>query len=141
MAHSAEANSGGSQFFVMHGTASSLDGKYSAFGHVIEGMDVLDAIANTPIGPNQMMGGEMSKPKEWTTLKSVKVMSKTAYLASKKGQATSEAAKAGMGGAAGASMKAAEAKPSPAAPDANAAAAKAGQAAVDSAAAKASGAK
>ena len=107
MAHSTEPNSGGSQFFVMHGTAASLDGKYTAFGHLIEGMDVLDAIGNSPVGPNQMMGGEMSKPKEWTTLKSVKIMSKTAYAASKTAPATGESAKAGMSGAAGASMKAA----------------------------------
>lgn len=73
MAHSAAPNSGGSQFFIMHGTARSLDGKYTAFGHLIRGMDVLNKIAATPCGPNPMMPGENSKPKEWTKIISVKI--------------------------------------------------------------------
>lgn len=36
----------GSQFFIMHKTNSSLDGKYASFGRVVEGMDVVDAIAS-----------------------------------------------------------------------------------------------
>jgi peptidyl-prolyl cis-trans isomerase B (cyclophilin B) len=122
MANSGTPNSAGSQFFIMHGANAGLDGKYTAFGHLIEGMDVLDAIANTPVGPNQMMGGEPSKPKEWTTLKSVKIVSKTAYLASKTGRSASDAAKAGMGGAAGAAMKAGETKAGQAAGEAKTAA-------------------
>ncbi len=46
MARSQEMNSASSQFFIIHGDANSLDGKYAAFGKVIEGMDVVDAIAN-----------------------------------------------------------------------------------------------
>lgn len=38
-------DSAGSQFFIMHADASYLDGSYAAFGKVIEGMDVVDAIA------------------------------------------------------------------------------------------------
>jgi peptidyl-prolyl cis-trans isomerase B (cyclophilin B) len=67
-------NTASSQFFVVHGNASFLDGKYTAFGHVIKGMDVLDAIANVPVGPNPMMRGEPSKPLEWVTLKSVTIV-------------------------------------------------------------------
>ena len=74
MANSGTPNSAGSQFFLMHGPASFLDGKYTAFGHVVDGMSVLNEIALTPVGPNPMMGGEQSKPLEWTTLKSVKIM-------------------------------------------------------------------
>jgi len=77
MANSGTPNSAGSQFFLMHGAAPFLDGKYTAFGRVIEGMNVLNDIANTPVGPNAMMGGEKSKPLEWTTLKSVKIMSRS----------------------------------------------------------------
>ena len=77
MANSGTPNSAGSQFFIVHGAASSLDGKYTAFGHIIEGMNVLNDIANTPVGPNAMMGGEQSKPLEWTTLKSVKIVSRS----------------------------------------------------------------
>ena len=39
----------GSQFFIMHQRASSLDGQYSAFGDVFDGMDIVDAIAKTPV--------------------------------------------------------------------------------------------
>lgn len=40
-------DSASSQFFIMHKDNSSLDGKYAAFGKVTEGMDVVDAIAET----------------------------------------------------------------------------------------------
>ena len=42
-------NSAGSQFFIMHKDYSSLDGLYAGFGKVIEGMDVVDKIANTEV--------------------------------------------------------------------------------------------
>lgn len=44
MARSTDPNSAGSQFFIMLATASHLDGQYTAFGKVIEGMDIVDAI-------------------------------------------------------------------------------------------------
>lgn len=47
MARAMHPNSGGSQFFIMHEDAPHLDGQYAAFGKVIEGMDVVDRIANT----------------------------------------------------------------------------------------------
>ena len=50
MARSMLPNSAGSQFFIMHKDAPYLDGSYAAFGKVIEGMDVVDKIANTPTG-------------------------------------------------------------------------------------------
>jgi peptidyl-prolyl cis-trans isomerase B (cyclophilin B) len=74
MANSGTPNSAGSQFFIMDGAAPFLDGKYTAFGHLIEGMNVEKDIASTPVGPNAMMGGEKSKPLEWTTVKSVKIV-------------------------------------------------------------------
>ena len=46
MARSMDPNSAGSQFFIMHQNAPHLDGQYAAFGKVIEGMDVVDEIAN-----------------------------------------------------------------------------------------------
>ncbi len=48
MARSMMPNSAGSQFFIMHKAAPHLDGEYAAFGKVIEGMDVVDAVAGTP---------------------------------------------------------------------------------------------
>ena len=47
MARAMTPTSAGSQFFVMHADAPYLDGQYAAFGKVIEGMEVVDAIANT----------------------------------------------------------------------------------------------
>lgn len=47
MARAMNPNSGGSQFFIMHKDAPHLDGSYAAFGKVIEGMEVVDAIAET----------------------------------------------------------------------------------------------
>ena len=48
MARSQSPNSAGSQFFIMHEDAPHLDGQYAAFGKVTDGLDVVDAIADTP---------------------------------------------------------------------------------------------
>lgn len=47
MARSANPNSAGSQFFIMHDDAPHLDGEYAAFGKMTDGFDTLDAIAST----------------------------------------------------------------------------------------------
>ena len=47
MARSMMPDSAGSQFFIMHQDSPHLDGQYAAFGKVIEGMDVVNAIAQT----------------------------------------------------------------------------------------------
>lgn len=44
MARSQAYNSASSQFFIMQADTLSLDGQYAAFGHVTEGMDVVDAM-------------------------------------------------------------------------------------------------
>ena len=50
MARSSAYDSASSQFFIMHQVSPWLDGQYAAFGCVLEGMDVVDAIcANTPV--------------------------------------------------------------------------------------------
>ena len=72
MARSADPNSAGSQFFICLGTASSLDHKYTAFGKVIKGLDVLDKIGETPVTRSAM--GEQSKPINRVTLESVKIV-------------------------------------------------------------------
>ena len=50
MARAQDPDSASSQFFIMHEDAPYLDGQYAAFGHVTEGMDVVDEIASTPTG-------------------------------------------------------------------------------------------
>lgn len=45
MARAMHPNSAGSQFFIMHEAAPHLDGSYAAFGKVVEGMDVVNKIA------------------------------------------------------------------------------------------------
>ena len=50
MARSGQPDSASSQFFIMHDDAPHLDGSYAAFGQVLSGMEVVDAIcANTPV--------------------------------------------------------------------------------------------
>lgn len=67
MARSQDINSAGSQFFICHGDPSFLDGKYTAFGKLIKGDDVLEKIATTKTGPND-------RPTERVTLESVKIV-------------------------------------------------------------------
>ncbi len=45
-------NSASSQFFIMHKTTPSLDGQYAAFGYVVKGMKVVDAIAAVDTNDN-----------------------------------------------------------------------------------------
>ena len=64
MARAMNPNSAGSQFFIMHETSPHLDGEYAAFGKVIEGMDVVNEIAN-------VRTGYMDKPREPQVIKSM----------------------------------------------------------------------
>lgn len=48
MARAMHPDSAGSQFFIMHKTSPHLDGQYAAFGKVIEGMNIVNDIANVP---------------------------------------------------------------------------------------------
>ncbi len=61
MARAMDPNSAGSQFFIMHEDYPSLDGQYAAFGKLIEGIEVVDEIANVrtdyndrPLEPQQI---------------------------------------------------------------------------------------
>lgn len=47
MARAMHPDSAGSQFFIMHKNSPHLDGSYAAFGKVIEGMEVVNQIAET----------------------------------------------------------------------------------------------
>ncbi len=74
MARTNDPNSATSQFFIVHGDASSLDGEYAAFGKLIEGEATLDKIADTPVGLNSR--GEMSAPQKKVKMKKVTVLEK-----------------------------------------------------------------
>lgn len=52
MARTQDPNSAGSQFFIMSGDASTLDGQYAAFGKVVSGLEVLDKIQSVETGSN-----------------------------------------------------------------------------------------
>lgn len=52
MARARSYNSASSQFFIVHRDSTYLDGQYAAFGRVIEGMEVVDAIAEVPTNGN-----------------------------------------------------------------------------------------
>ena len=56
MARAKNPDSAGSQFFIMAGDAPSLDGQYAAFGKVINGLDVVEAINNTKVEINKATG-------------------------------------------------------------------------------------
>ena len=47
MARTSDPNSASSQFFIMHQNAPHLDAQYAGFGKVIEGLEVIDSIANS----------------------------------------------------------------------------------------------
>lgn len=65
MARAQDPDSASSQFFIMHADAPYLDGQYAAFGHVIEGMDVVDEIANVPTGWNDKPTRPVVMKKVW----------------------------------------------------------------------------
>jgi cyclophilin family peptidyl-prolyl cis-trans isomerase len=52
MAHSAAPNSQDSQFYITLAPAPHLDGKYTVFGVVVDGQDVVDKIGKVKTGPN-----------------------------------------------------------------------------------------
>jgi peptidyl-prolyl cis-trans isomerase B (cyclophilin B) len=72
MARSSDPDSAGSQFFICLGDASFLDGKYTAFGKLVSGDDVLGKIGATPVTTGN--GGERSKPLSRVGVESVTIV-------------------------------------------------------------------
>lgn len=58
LANRGNRDTGGSQFFIVHADAPHLDGNYSVFGRVIEGLDVVDAITELEIDTYGRYGPE-----------------------------------------------------------------------------------
>jgi peptidyl-prolyl cis-trans isomerase B (cyclophilin B) len=71
MARSNSPDSAGSQFFICLAPAPSLDHKYTTFGQVIKGDDVLGRLGDSPVGPQ---GREISRPLSKVTLESIKIV-------------------------------------------------------------------
>ena len=71
MERSSNPNSASSQFFICHKDAPHLNGQYAAFGRVIEGIEVVDEIANVPTGTFMWV---QDKPKEDVVIKSITVI-------------------------------------------------------------------
>ena len=63
MARSQLYNSASSQFFIVHEDSTFLDGQYAAFGHVTDGMDIVDKICEeTPVTDDNGTVAEGKKP-------------------------------------------------------------------------------
>jgi peptidyl-prolyl cis-trans isomerase B (cyclophilin B) len=69
MARTSDPNSAGSGFFIVHKDSPHLDNQYSAFGNLVEGTDVLDAIANVAVG-----GPQRSTPQQPVVLEAAVVL-------------------------------------------------------------------
>ena len=66
MARSADPNSASSQFYICDSPVHGLDNNYAVFGRVVDGMDIVHAIASVPTGPGD-------KPTDPPRLLSVKI--------------------------------------------------------------------
>ncbi|MFQ3582823.1 MAG: peptidylprolyl isomerase [Chloracidobacterium sp.] len=69
MAHGKDPDSATTHYFICLRRAESLDGKYTAFGRVVEGLEVVDKIAETPIQP-----GAEDKPAERVEVRTIRVI-------------------------------------------------------------------
>jgi cyclophilin family peptidyl-prolyl cis-trans isomerase len=68
-------NTNGSQFFIVHGARVPLPPQYTIFGMLTQGVDVLDALANSPVslGPG---GRERSRPTDRLEIRTIKITDK-----------------------------------------------------------------
>jgi peptidyl-prolyl cis-trans isomerase B (cyclophilin B) len=71
MARGPDPDSAGSQFFICLAPVPRLDGKYTTFGKLIKGDDVLEKIGDTPVINNS--GGENSKPAKRVVVEKVEI--------------------------------------------------------------------
>ncbi|MCL4179839.1 MAG: peptidylprolyl isomerase [Verrucomicrobia bacterium] len=72
MARSQDPDSAGSQFFICLADAKFLDGNYTAFGKLVNGDEVLEAIGNTPTTVGG--GGEKSRPTARVQVESIRIV-------------------------------------------------------------------
>ena len=72
MARGPDPDSAGSQFFICLAPVHRLDHKYTTFGKLIKGQDVLEKIGDTPVTMNSM--GEPSKPTKRVVIETIKIV-------------------------------------------------------------------
>jgi peptidyl-prolyl cis-trans isomerase B (cyclophilin B) len=72
MAREKDPDSAGSQFFICLASVPRLDGKYTTFGKLIRGDEVLTKIGNTPVKKNP--AGEMSQPLNRVVIRTIKIV-------------------------------------------------------------------
>ncbi len=73
MARSMMPDSAGSQFFIVTDDSTFLDGKYAAFGQVLEGMEVVDKIVKLRVVTRSPYGGGKDRPVEPPVMKKITV--------------------------------------------------------------------
>jgi peptidyl-prolyl cis-trans isomerase B (cyclophilin B) len=71
MAREEDVDSAGSQFFICLAPVTRLDHRYTTFGKLIKGEDVLDKIGDTPVTVSH---GEKSKPTKRLVVESIKIV-------------------------------------------------------------------
>ncbi len=64
-------NTNGSQFFIVHGDNVGLPPNYTIFGMLTDGLEVLDALADAPVGSGG--GGERSRPTERLEIQTIQI--------------------------------------------------------------------
>jgi cyclophilin family peptidyl-prolyl cis-trans isomerase len=64
LAHGPDPDSGSTEIFICHAARPHLDGKYTAFGQLISGEEVLEMIANVPVDQHFEEGVAFHKPKQ-----------------------------------------------------------------------------
>jgi len=72
MARGPDPDSAGSQFFICLAPVHRLDHRYTTFGKLIKGQDVLEKIGDSPVTRNSM--GEPSKPTKRIVIESIKIV-------------------------------------------------------------------
>jgi peptidyl-prolyl cis-trans isomerase B (cyclophilin B) len=85
MARGQDPNSAGCQFFICLDAQPFLDGKYTVFGQVLEGIEVVDAVGNVKVKANRF--GEQSVPVEPVLTKKVKIVAREKFEEAKKAKA------------------------------------------------------
>lgn len=74
MARSDDYNSASCQFFICNADYPSLDGNYAAFGHVVEGIEVVDAITSGTVGYANAYSGAIYDKSKQAVIEYIKVL-------------------------------------------------------------------